>query len=284
MIRIGEIQKLEVLRITSIGAYLNDKENPSENDILLPNNQLESEIQVEDEIQVFIYRDSEDRLISTLKKPLITLGKLAYLKVVDVTKVGAFLDWGLEKDLLLPFKEQTVRVRIGKEYLVGLYLDKSDRLCATMDIYKMLSDEAPYQENARVPATVYSINEDMGVFVAVDNAYYGLIPKSEVYREFKIGEKIEARVVKVREDGKLDLSVREKAYLQMDEDATLILEKLEKNKGILNLNDKSDANTIKTELNMSKNAFKRAVGRLLKEEKIKFLDDGIKLLEDYDSN
>ena len=148
-----------------------------------------------------------------------------------------------------------------------------------MDIYKYLQEDAPYKEDARVRGIVYKVNEDVGVFVAVDNTYYGLIPKSEVFREYKVGERIEARVVRAREDGKLDLSMREKAYLQMDEDSKLILEKLENNNGILYLNDKSDANAIKLELNMSKNAFKRAVGRLLKEGKIKFIDNGIELLD-----
>lgn len=282
MIEIGRIQKLKILRITSIGAFLNTEESDrdTDDDILLPKSQLDDEIEVGDEVEVFVYRDSEDRLIATIHKPKITLGNLAYLKVVDITKVGAFLDWGLEKDLLLPFSEQTVRVRKGKEYLVSLYLDKSDRLCATMDIYKYLSDEAPYKEEARVPGVVYKIKEDVGVFVAVDYIYYGFIPEIEVYKELKVGDKIEARVVRVREDGKLDLSIREKAYLQMDDDAKFILEKLENNNGVLYLNDKSDANTIKYELKMSKNAFKRAVGRLLKEDKIKFIDNGIELLED----
>lgn len=279
MIEIGKIQKLEILRMTSVGAFLNSKEDSDDDDILLPNNQIDSDLEVGDEVEVFVYRDSEDRLIATVNKPKLTLGQLAYLKVVDVTKIGAFMDWGLEKDLLLPFNEQTVRVRVGKEYLVALYLDKSQRLCATMDIYKYLQEDAPYKEDARVRGIVYKVNEDVGVFVAVDNTYYGLIPKSEVFREYKVGERIEARVVRAREDGKLDLSMREKAYLQMDEDSKLILEKLENNNGILYLNDKSDANTIKLELNMSKNAFKRAVGRLLKEGKIKFIDNGIELLD-----
>jgi len=281
MIEIGKFQKLEVLRFTSVGAYLNINEEASaDDDILLPQSQLDSDLEVGDIIDVFVYRDSEDRLIATVNEPKITLGQLAYLKVVDITKVGAFMDWGLEKDLFLPFNEQTVRVRVGKEYLVALYLDKSKRLCATMDIYKYLSDDAPYKEEARVRGVIYNVNEDVGVFVAIDNTYYGLIPKSEVYTDFKVGDKIEARVVKVREDGKLDLSVREKAYLQMDDDSQLILEKLEANNGILYLNDKSDSNTIKLELKMSKNAFKRAVGRLLKEGKIKFIDNGIQLIEE----
>lgn len=280
MIEIGKIQRLEILRFTSVGAFLNVTEEADEEDILLPKNQLEDDLEVGDEIEVFVYRDSEDRLIATVNKPKITLGELAYLKVVDITKVGAFMDWGLEKDLLLPFSEQTIRVRIGKEYLVALYLDKSQRLCATMDIYKYLKEGAPYKEDARVRGIVYNVKEDVGVFVAVDNTYYGLIPKSEVFSNFKVGDKIEARVLRAREDGKLDLSTRARAYLQMDDDSKLILDKLEKNKGILYLNDKSDPNAIKLELKMSKNAFKRAVGRLLKEGKIRLLDNGIELIDE----
>lgn len=277
MIELGKIQELEVVRKTEIGIYLNSKSDKIGPDILLPIKQVPQDVQTGDEIEVFIYRDSEDRLIATTKKPKIVLGELGVLKVVETTRIGAFLDWGLEKDLFLPFKEQIGKVEKGREYLVGLYVDKSDRLCATMKTNKILTSKSPYKVNDKVQGIIYRINKDMGAFVAVDNKYDSMIPKHEVYSSHRIGDKIEARVTKVREDGKLDLSIREKANVQTDEDVIQILTKMIKNGGILNLNDDSSPEEIKKQLNMSKGAFKRAVGRLLKEKKIQITEKGIKL-------
>lgn len=277
MIELGKIQELEVVRKTEIGIYLNSKSDKIGPDILLPIKQVPQDVQTGDEIEVFIYRDSEDRLIATTRKPKIVLGELGVLKVVETTRIGAFLDWGLEKDLFLPFKEQIGKVEKGREYLVGLYVDKSDRLCATMKTNKILTSKSPYKVNDKVQGIIYRINKDMGAFVAVDNKYDSMIPKHEVYSSHRIGDKIEARVTKVREDGKLDLSIREKANVQTDEDVIQILTKMIKNEGILNLNDDSSPEEIKKQLNMSKGAFKRAVGRLLKEKKIQIIEKGIKL-------
>ena len=275
MIELGEMQKLEVIRTTKIGAFLNTEYGRDQEDILLPMNQVPQGIEIGDEIEAFVYKDSEDRMIATMKKPKITMGEFALLEVVDNSKIGAFLDWGLEKDLLLPFKEQTYEVEKGGSYLVGLYIDKSSRLCATMDIYKLLSTESPYKENDRVNGTIYQINEDMGAFVAVNNKYSGLIPKKEFYGEYKCGDSVEVRIKKVREDGKLELSLRKEAYNQMDDDAIMILDRLVSNGGKLALNDNSRPEEINAELKMSKSAFKRAVGKLLKERKIKITEQGI---------
>ncbi|MCC5911083.1 MAG: S1 RNA-binding domain-containing protein [Clostridiaceae bacterium] len=280
MIELGKIQDLQVVRITSIGAYLNSKNNAENNDdILLPKKQMPQEIQEGEEIQVFVYRDSEDRMIATTEKPKITLGSLALLKVVDITKIGAFLDWGLEKDLFLPFKEQRGDIRKGREYVVGLYVDKSDRLCATMNIYDLLSSDAPYKEEDMVEGIIYNIHPTMGAFVAIDGKYHGLIGENHLYGDYSYGSSLEARVTKVKEDGKLDLSLRQKAYKQMDEDKDIIIEKIKNEGGILYLNDKSDPEDIKNVLNLSKAAFKRAVGRLMKEGKIKMTKEGIEILE-----
>ncbi|MFZ5965685.1 MAG: S1 RNA-binding domain-containing protein [Bacillota bacterium] len=279
MIELGKIQELQVLRKTSIGVYLGTKDDKGDDGVLLPKSQIEQDVEIGDEIQVFVYRDSEDRLIATIKKPKLTIGEIALLKVVETTRIGAFLDWGLEKDLFLPFKEQTCSITKGKEYLIALYIDKSDRLCGTMDVYKLLSNQSPYKTNDKVQGTIYSMKEDMGAFVAVDQKYHGLIPKHELFGNISCGDTIEARVTQVREDGKLVLSVREKAYKQMDKDAVMILDKLKANHGVLYLNDKSSPQEIEGALKMSKNAFKRAVGRLLKEGKIKFSDHGIELTD-----
>ncbi|KOR24621.1 S1 RNA-binding domain-containing protein [Clostridium sp. FAM 1755] len=277
MIKLGEIQKLEIIREAPMGVYLNSKEDKSENDILLPGKQVPKDAKIGDEVEVFVYRDSEDRMIATINRPKITIGEIAPLKVIEKTKMGAFLDWGLERDLFLPFKEQTYGIQEGKEYLVYLYIDKSDRLCASMNVYRVLGTESHYKENDQVKGFIYDIKKEIGAFVAVDNEYHGLIPKNEIYDKLRYGDIVEARVTKVKEDGKLDLSIRKKAYKQMDEDADIILEKLNSNGGKLYLNDNSDPRAIKELLNMSKNAFKRAVGRLLKEGKIEFIEKGIKL-------
>lgn len=275
MIELGKIQQLKVIRKASIGAYLNTIGASGDEDILLPMNQVPRDLELEDVIEVFVYRDSEDRMIATMKKPSITIGELAPLRVVDNSKIGAFLDWGLERDLFLPFKEQTYRVEKDGTYLVGLYVDKSSRLCATMDIYKFLSQESPYKENDRVNGTIYKIKDEFGAFVAVNNQYDGLIPNKEFYGDYKCGDTVEVRIKKVREDGKLDLSLRKEAYNEINDDADKIMDRLILKGGTLKLNDSSLPEDIKAELNMSKSAFKRAIGRLFKERKIIITEQGI---------
>lgn len=257
MIYLGEIQKLKVKKNTSFGVYLTEIEGKNKEEVLLPKKEVPKGTKVGDTIEVFVYRDSEDRLIATTRRPKITLGEVGLLKVKDVTKIGAFLDWGLEKDLFLPFKEQTMKLERGNKYLVGLYIDKSDRLCATMKIKDFLRTDSPYKENDWVKGTIYSINQDMGAFVAVDNKYQGMIPKRELMGVYAPGEEVDLRVTKVREDGKLDLSLRDKSYLQIDKDAEKILEKVKENGGFLPLNDNSSPQDIKKKLNMSKSAFKK---------------------------
>jgi predicted RNA-binding protein (virulence factor B family) len=275
MIKLGEVQTLEVLKTTDFGVYLCERGQSSGSSILLPKNQVPQGMQGGDEIEVFVYKDSEDRPIATTTIPELTLGKTAVLKVKEVTTIGAFLDWGLAKDLLLPFKEQTERVQTGKNVLVALYIDKSDRLCATMKVYDYLECNSPYKKDDRVNGIVYEIIDSFGAFVAVDNRYCALVPTKELHRILKVGEVIEARVIQVKSDGKLDLSIREKAHIQMDTDSELIYNKLQEASGFLPFHDKTDSEVIKAEFNLSKNAFKRAVGRLLKEGKITLSDEGI---------
>lgn len=276
MIKLGEVQKLIIKRFTSVGAYLGTNEDSKE-DVLLPKAQIPDGAKVGDEVEVMVYNDSKDRIIATTKKAKVQVGELAHLTVVSQTKIGSFLDWGLEKDLFLPFAETVGSVEKGKEYLVGVYIDKSNRLCATMKIKDMLKFNSPYKENDTVEGTIYSINRDIGAFVAVDDKYDGLIPKKELLGAYQVGDTIEARVANVKEDGKLDLSLRDRGYLQIDKDAQVILSKLKEKGGFLSLNDKSSPEKIRRELNMSKAGFKRAVGRLYKEEIIKLENNGIRL-------
>lgn len=275
MIELGKIQNLSVVRLTSVGAYLGACEDVSGDAVLLPQSQVPQGLAVGDTLEVFVYKDSEDRVISTVRTPKITLGALSVLKVAEITKIGAFLDWGLEKDLFLPFKEQEGEIKKGNDYLVALYVDNSGRLCATMKLYTHLLSSTPFKEKAWVQGTVYSLNSELGYFVAVENRYHGLIALKEAYGKIAIGDQVSTRVKKVRPDGKLELSMREPAYKEIEGDAHQIMTTLKAHKGTLALNDASAPERIKAELNMSKSAFKRAIGRLLKEGAIRITAEGI---------
>lgn len=272
---LGKKVRLMIVKEVEFGVYLGNKEEK----VLLPKKQVPRGLEAGDPVEVFLYKDSSDRLIATTNEPKLTLGELAVLKVVDVGKIGAFLDWGLEKDLLLPFREQTAKVRKGDEVLAALYVDKSGRLCATMKVYEKLRQDAPYQKDDQVEGIVYDTSDNFGVFVAVDDCYSALIPKREAFGSLRVGERVHARVIKVREDGKLDLAVREKAFLQMDADAQMIMERMEASGGKLPFTDKADPELIKRELGLSKNAFKRAVGRLLKSGKIEIREKSIEICQ-----
>ncbi len=274
MIELGKRQVLEVVRKKDFGVYLGEKAGDG-TAVLLPKKQVPEGADIGDQIEVFIYKDSEDRLIATTGEPKVEVGRTAVLKVKEVGKIGAFLDMGLEKDVLLPFKEQTYRVREGQECLVALYVDKSRRLAATMRVYPYMSSESPYGKDDKVTGRVYEINENLGAFVAVDNQYYGLIPAREMFGQIHEGDVVEARVTKVRDDGKLDLSPREKACLQMDTDSQAVMKAIDERGGVLPFNDKASPEVIKDEFHISKNAFKRAVGHLLKEGRIRITEKTI---------
>lgn len=271
--KLGEKQILTIEKQVDFGVYLGTEEEH----VLLPKKQVPKGAGPGDPVEVFLYKDSRDRLIATTNEPKLTLGELAILEVIDTGKNGAFLDWGLEKDLFLPFREQTGPVKKGDHVLVSLYIDKSSRLCATMKVYEKLSCDSPYQKDDMVEGIVYELSDRFGVFVAVDGKYSALIPKREVYHSYRVGEKIRARVSAVKDNGKLDLSVREKAFIQMDVDAAKLMDYMEKHGGRIPFTDKAAPEMIRKEFEMSKNEFKRAVGRLLKEKKIEIREKDIVL-------
>ena len=276
MLKVGETQTLIIEKQVPFGVYL--AEEGGEERVLLPKLQVPAGAAVGDKVEVFLYRDSEDRMIATCRRPKLQLGQVGWLDVVQVARIGAFLDWGLDKDLLLPFREQPrTRVREGQEVLVAVYLDKSGRLCATMNVYPYLRTDSPYTAGDQVTGTVYETSRNFGAFVAVDSIYSALIPKKELVRDIRIGETISARVTAVKEDGKLDLSIREKGYLQMDTDMARILARLQAEGGTLMLSDKSSPEEIRAQMGMSKNEFKRAIGHLYKEGKIVIEKDRITL-------
>ncbi len=280
--KFGEIQKLQVVKEVPMGVYLSLPETLRESGepkelILLPSKEVPKNTGIDALIEVFIYKDSEDRPIATTAKPALTLGNFAYLKVAQVNDIGAFLSWGLLKDLFMPFKEQTYRVQEGDMILVSLYLDKSERLCATMNLYPMLHTDSDYGLEDSVNGTIYDISDKFGAFVAVDDKYSALIPSNELFRKVYIGEHIHARVKEVKPDGKLTLSIREKTHIQMDRDCSIIMDHLKKHDGFLPFHDKSSPESIKREFQMSKSEFKRAIGRLYKNKLIIIGEDGIRI-------
>ena len=276
MIELGKKQKLQVVKKVDFGVYLGESMDAQASErVLLPAKQVPENAKPGDIIEVFIYKDSLDRLIATTRMPLLECGKTAVLTVADVGKIGAFLDWGLEKDLLLPFREQTVRVQKGQQVLVALYVDKSSRLCATMKVYHYLKTQSPHVMGEEVEGRIYEISERFGVFVAVDDMYSGLIPAKEAQGSFRPGDIIHCRVTDVREDGKLNLSPRKKAYEQIEIDAENVLEVIDEFAGVLPFDDKVSPEVIQREFGLSKAAFKRAVGHLMKEKKIEIKEKRI---------
>ena len=298
MIRLGEWNELRIVKKVDFGVYLAEKENAKEEDrILLPRGSVRlpsgkgggnenrdpgdafETLREGQTLRVFLYRDSEDRPVATMKEPAMTLGKTAFLKVAQVTRVGAFLDWGLEKDLFLPFHEQTKKVKEGETVLAALYIDKSGRLCATMNVYPYLQKRSPYGKGQQVKGVIYETSENFGAFVAVDGKFSGLIPKREMTEEAEIGKTADLRISRVLPDGRLELSLRKKAYKQMDDDAEAVLSMIkDEYGGRLPFDDKADPERIRDVFGISKAAFKRAVGHLYREKKIGLSDGGITAL------
>ncbi|MGN0131983.1 MAG: S1 RNA-binding domain-containing protein [Lachnospiraceae bacterium] len=284
MLELGKKQRLSIVKKVDFGVYLAEHMPTKGADVkeiekvLLPAKQVPAEFDVGDSLEVFLYKDSKDRMIATVREPMLALGEVARLKVAQVSEIGAFLSWGLEKDLFLPFKEQTKRVKAGEEILVALYIDKSRRLAATMKLYPYLKIAANYQKDDMVTGTVYELAQGFGAYVAVDDRYQGMIPAKEPWNGIVPGDVVTARVTAVKEDGKLDLSLRRKAYAQMSPDGEKILALLTEKGGQLPLNDTSSPEEIKELLGMSKNEFKRAIGHLYKQRKIIIGDKGIRLV------
>lgn len=273
MIRLGEWNELEVVKEKDFGIYLSDKEKSAE--VLLPGKEVPKTTRIGDKLKVFIYRDSSDRIIATMETPLITMGELAVLRCAHLSKIGAFMDWGLPKDILLPFKEQKGKVEEGKEYLVRMYADRSDRLCVSMKVYSYLSTDSPYKEGDEVSGIVYEYSHELGAFVAVDDKYSALIPKKEIHSRINVGDRITGRVANVREDGKMNITIQKPIKQQIEQDSEMVFKIIESYGGILPFNDKADKEVIEREFGLSKNAFKRAVGRLLKQGQVEITDKNI---------
>ena len=268
---LGKRRSLMVVKIVDFGVYLGTKDEK----VLLPKKEVPAGIEVGDPIEVFLYKDSSDRIIATTRIPKLMMGEVKVLEVADTARIGAFLDWGLEKDLLLPFREQTAKVSKKDKVLVALYVDKSGRLCATMKVYDKLRTDAPYEKDAEVKGRIYEISDNFGAFVAVDDKYSALIPAREATGKYRPGAILDLRVTEVKEDGKMNVSDRQKAYIQINEDAESVLSVIEEFAGVLPFDDHASPEVIKREFGLSKNAFKRAVGHLMKEGKVEIRDKRI---------
>ncbi|MFA9397533.1 MAG: S1 RNA-binding domain-containing protein [Clostridiaceae bacterium] len=264
MIKIGDYNKLKILRKTSIGYFLNEKEE-MENDILLPfNNTEERELEVSDEVEAFIYKDSKDRPIATLKIPYAKVSDLAYLKVVARSKIGCFLDFGLERDLFVPMKEQCYLMEEGLSYLVYVYEDKTSRLAATTYIEKYLKFDHEYKVGDEKEAIVYGFQTNGSLMIAIDGIYKGVILKNEYFTKVTVGEKLSVRIIKIYEDGKIGATPRKKAVDERKTLEQIIMKYLEEHDGFMEYNDKSSPEDIRLVFKESKNYFKNTLGSLMK--------------------
>jgi predicted RNA-binding protein (virulence factor B family) len=278
MINIGDFNKLTVTKKVDFGYFLNTSTESSSDDILLPTRStLHSEINIGDEVEAFIYRDSSDRLIATLKKPLAKVGDIAYLKVVSNTKIGSFVDFGLEKDILVPLKEKLYDLKEGKHYLFYIYLDKTGRIAATTSIDRYLDTESDYKIGDEVKGIVYGFQTNNSAMIAVDNLYKGVILFNQYFTELQHGDILDLNVNKLYEDGKLGLTPRKTAMVERLSLQDIILEYLNNHGGFMPFNDKSSPEDIYKVFNTSKNYFKNALGGLMKRDLITQDKDGTKL-------
>lgn len=278
MMIIGEYNKLKVSKKVEFGYYLEDNFG---DEVLLPNSAAKGhEIKEGDKLEVFIYRDSKDRLISTLKKPLITVGEIAYLEVVSQNNIGAFVNIGLERDLFVPLREQGFKLKEGKKYLFYMYVDKTDRLAGTtrIDSYLAIAEEGKYKSSDEVNAIVYDTCENGTLNVMVDEKYRGLILANEHFDYIYPGQEIQARVKIIYEDGTLGITTRKKRLDERDVLTEKILNYLKENGGFMPFNDKSSSEDIKKEFNTSKNYFKMTLGGLMKQKLITQDKEGTRLL------
>lgn len=278
MIRIGEFNNLNVARESEFGYYLDAKTESTSDDILLPRRSaLGKELSIDDEVETFIYKDSKGRLVATLKQPLAKVGDLAYLKVVDSTEIGCFIDFGLERDILVPFKEKAHELHVGKKYLFYIYLDKTERLAATSYIDKRLHTTNTYNIDDEVEAIVYGMQSNGNLMVAIDGMYKGIIMKNEYYNDYQPGDQFKVRIRKYFEDGTMCVTPRKVRLQEMNDIEQVIVKYLEENNNFMKYNDKSSPEEIKEIFHTSKNSFKRALGALMKKGLITQDSDGTTL-------
>ena len=275
MIHLGEYNTLTILRDTDPGLFLGDKED---NEILLPNRYVPESFEIGDEIEVFAYLDNEERPVATTDKPYIKNGEFAMLRCNQVTKYGAFLDWGLVKELFCPFKEQAFKMKAGGWYLVYCYLDEeSQRLVASSKTNRFLDNKELSVQKFEEVDIIVSHPSELGMNVIVNKRHLGLVFKDGIFKDISVGDKLKGVVKKIRPGNKLDISLSQIGYRQIEPNAAFILKELDDNNGFLPVNDKAAPDEIKDLLQMSKKSFKKAIGSLYKARKIEIKEDGIYL-------
>lgn len=277
MIQIGRYNRLEALRLTNVGMFLGDEAG---NDVLLPNKYVPNDLREGGSIEVFVYTDSEDRPIATTRRPALTRDQFGALQCVANTSFGAFMDWGLEKDLLVPLQEQQEPLTVGRWYVVYCDYDKSSgRLIGSTRINTLIDDEAPdgLHEGDEVEALIYERTE-LGLNAIVNGQFRGLFYANELFKPLRTGDRLKAYVKRIRDDRRVDLMLQAPGLAGIETDADVILRQLQANNGFLPLTDNSDPQAIYRQLEMSKKAFKRAVGTLYRERKVELSDEGIRLV------
>ncbi|MEO1053594.1 MAG: S1-like domain-containing RNA-binding protein [Bacteroidota bacterium] len=276
MIAIGKHNLLKVKKETPQGYYLIQENDELEEEVLLPNKYIPEDLKVGDEINVFIYNDSEDRIIATTLEPKLLLDSFGALEVKDVNQFGAFMDWGLEKDLMVPFKEQNKKMAVGRKYIVYAFLDEeTERIIASGKINKFVESEPEDLEEGQEVDLLIADTTDIGVNVIINNRYKGLVYKNELFKNVRLGDRTKGFIKQIREDDRIDVSLEKQGYANVEPNAEKILNALKENEGFLGLTDKSDPTDIQAELEMSKKTFKKAIGALYKQKLIELGDEGI---------
>lgn len=276
MIEIGKINELKVIREVDFGVYLDGQDF---DDILMPQKYVPENCKVDDTVKVFVYCDSEDRLVATTENPLAMVGDFAYLKVKSVNPIGAFMEWGLQKDLLVPFREQKLTMEEGKSYVVFIYVDlETNRIAASSKIDKFIKEPKPtsFEEGEQVKLLIFS-HTDIGYKAIINNTYQGIIYKNEVFGHIEKGQQQIGFIKKVREDGKIDLTLHKPGYDKVSDFTEHLLSTIKDNNGKLEITDKSPSEVIYNMFGVSKKTFKKAVGALYKKRLIKIEEDCIKL-------
>lgn len=277
MLEIGQYHRMRIDRETEPGLFLS---NEAGDDVLLPNKYVPEEYKIWDELDVYVYLDHEERPVATTLKPYIELNNFGYLRCTTVSKIGAFLDWGLEKELFVPFAQQARPMKVGSWYIVYMYLDKkTNRLAATSKTMKYLSnDQVDVKKFDKVSILISHIT-DRGANAIVNSKYRGLIYKEDIFEDIRTGDQLDGWVKKIRPDGKIDIVLQEEGYKSIEPNAQYIFEELGANEGFLPLHDKSAPEDIQTQLGLSKKSFKKAIGTLYKDRKILIKEDGIYLID-----
>ncbi|RCT54347.1 S1 RNA-binding domain-containing protein [Winogradskyella sp. KYW1333] len=276
MMQLGEYNTFEILRDTDPGLFLGDNEG---NEVLLPNRYVPEEFNIGDKIEVFVYLDNEERPVATTDKPYITKGDFSLLRCNQVTKYGAFLDWGLVKELFCPFKEQAFKMKAGGWYLVHCYLDEeTERLVASSKTNRFLDNKELTVSKFDEVDLIISHPSEIGMNVIVNKKHLGLVFKDDIFKDISVGDRLKGIVKKVRQDNKLDILLSQIGYRNIEPNAEIILKELNDNSGFIPLHDKSDPDDIKHQLQMSKKSFKKAIGTLYKERLITIESDGIRLV------